>query len=470
MEIRINSTTWYQSVLENGTLSPHARYSSPHAFGMIDNSTEEWSPNFQGHANKIPSRKIPDRQLIFVQMVNITQGKYMCANEGQCTAPDVCSCRNGWIGFDCRVPVCEQGYFNSDQALLVKGTNDQFELTVFEKFLSKGPTHHLDPNGRGYSNPFFQVVDEYFADESQIVRENRTIGGEPYIHTNKILQGGYECSIRAFTQWENPHKIFEHPNYYSRFMDSKVEGDELEYTFWQDMLWGATHQKTPRRILLESFLNASEVPSRERIFVYTDLGYKKGGYWYRTGENWKKGRCIVEFKRVCERQAAREDITNVMSSTEYEIIVQDPDSAFRGSRVFDNMKEYRVGGWQAVDGKCIDHVIRGCYNNGTCVAPNVCECSDGWKGYDCTIPICSQKCLNGGNCTLPGICTCEKGWTGYDCSEPICAQECNNGGLCVAPDKCECKQWQNTWRDGRTEGGVPLYQTPDGDPQMTGWT
>ena len=52
----------------------------------------------------------------------------------------------------------------------------------------------------------------------------------------------------------------------------------------------------------------------------------------------------------------------------------------------------------------------------------------------------------------------------------VCAQECNNFGICVAPDTCKCKQWPNQWRDNRIGGGVPLYQKPNGDPQMTGWT
>jgi hypothetical protein len=129
-----------------------------------------------------------------------------------------------------------------------------------------------------------------------------------------------------------------------------------------------------------------------------------------------------------------------------------------------------MGEWREAGGECVDQVVRGCFNNGTCVGPNECECTRGWSGNDCSIPLCKQECKYNGNCTLPDICTCEKGWTGHDCSTPLCAQNCNNGGRCVAPDTCKCLQWENDWRDGRLHGGVPLYQTPSGDPQMTGWT
>lgn len=64
---------------------------------------------------------------------------------------------------------------------------------------------------------------------------------------------------------------------------------------------------------------------------------------------------------------------------------------------------------------------------------------------------------------------CERGWTGHDCSVAVCAQNCNHG-ICVAPDTCKCNQWENDWRDGRIGGGVPLFQKPNGDPQMTGYT
>lgn len=128
------------------------------------------------------------------------------------------------------------------------------------------------------------------------------------------------------------------------------------------------------------------------------------------------------------------------------------------------------GRWFEKGGECVDHVLRGCFNNGTCVAPDTCECAAGWSGWDCSVPVCSQTCHHGGNCTLPDTCTCERGWTGHDCSRPMCAQECNNGGVCVAPDTCQCRQWPTSFEDGRAHGGRPLFRKPDGEAQLTGWT
>ena len=136
--------------------------------------------------------------------------------------------------------------------------------------------------------------------------------------------------------------------------------------------------------------------------------------------------------------------------------------------------------------------IYACYNNGSCVAPDTCECPDGWTGDDCSTPLCRHRnafnvttsCLHRGVCGSRDRCTCVQrpsllhqmhpdvpkvntGYTGTDCSMAICAQgfydptckavpggaqsvssggegcyRCANGGNCTSPDYCTCPpQW-----------------------------
>ena len=118
-----------------------------------------------------------------------------------------------------------------------------------------------------------------------------------------------------------------------------------------------------------------------------------------------------------------------------------------------------------------------CWNRGSCIAPDVCSCKDGYGGFDCATPLCRHEqatgeivgCING-VCIAKDECQCIQqvsilwevhqeaergltGWTGTDCSMPMCMQgyydpfcdssaapgnegcyRCSNGGICVGPD------------------------------------
>lgn len=77
--------------------------------------------------------------------------------------------------------------------------------------------------------------------------------------------------------------------------------------------------------------------------------------------------------------------------------------------------------------------------NSKCIAPNVCECSDGYakvSEFQCD-PVCSN-CTNG-ICVLPEVCECTSGFEKDDngVCQPTCTPSCINGN-CIAPDTCEC--------------------------------
>jgi hypothetical protein len=69
-----------------------------------------------------------------------------------------------------------------------------------------------------------------------------------------------------------------------------------------------------------------------------------------------------------------------------------------------------------------------------CVAPNICNCTLSWSGYDCTTPRCNSICLNGGAIFI------EKNFisTMFSCSILI--------GTCIGPNNCSCvtSAWTGT--------------------------
>eukprot|EP00949_MAST-11_sp_MAST-11-sp1_P001477 g1477.t1 len=603
--IEINTTmrSPFQKFDSYGRLQPHWRY--PPLLPYERWGDNDWSsPNYGGASP-------PDRQVVYVEWRRISQGAYICANSGNCSMPDTCSCdTSNWLGFDCRIPICSNGYHEPTFTDAHAGGSLPGESSI-----------NLHPDGRS------SWADRYPG------------------------QTGYRCSIRAYTSWENPFLLHEHPNYFSRY-----QGPSMNSTTGKLIVPGPQEDSV---YVWDEELNFTRLYSLSPyLFDKTQKGWKRMGTWERPEEykvadvgRWQKGACTIEFDRqcgipevshlaisananniggtfklkfdgsvttlnpamtakqmrdalqsmisigtvwvsrstfhvkynadspiscgtvtmedhygkhmdpeshcvrkplllgcdttydchgmywsvtfynnignmpnalvstggpefleadrACDGEAETEDMGRPCSltggyqdgfppryivgaatvtmvtlrdgvSSQYKArnsgtleiarSVLDPEDAYR-MRV-SHTDEYTsgVGRWFQDGGSCVDMVVRGCLNNGTCVAPHVCQCSEGWTGERCDIPICSQKCQNNGNCTLPNVCTCEKGWGGHDCSYALCAQECNNNAKCTAPDVCTCIQFPNLWVDGRLGGGRPLFRDEFGDPQLTGWT
>lgn len=461
IELPLFYTIPYQLVLSDHSNTGDVRYSPRTPY--TSNTTNAWrgyEEPTDGHTG--PWTYSPDRQVAYVNWLNQSQGRYVCANEGVCVSPEICACASGWAGFDCRTPVCNQGYYKYGQEDYVSGLQTSNELDIFLPFMGNN-THRLR---WPYSNPNFTVQFEFYnRTTNDVIRPVIPFSGARYLLKANFtsdgsftsdFQGGYKCSIRANTKYENEYEVFEHPNYYSHYMDESVQADNITYTFWQNMSWPAIHEKS--RILDQTMFGIN--------FAYTNEGWRRRGIWNRTADVWHFGVCIIEFDRNCSSDVKDFDLL----SQQHDVFVQDTDVSYRPIITYDNERVYSRGRWMEAGGQCVDQVKRGCFNNGTCIRPNVCQCAEGWELADCSQPICSQSCNHRGNCTLPNICTCERGWTGDDCSIPICAQECQNGGVCVAPDTCQCYQFDTSFYDGRIAGGRPLFQDYTGDPLKSGWT
>lgn len=449
----------FQLLLSDNSNTGNRRYSPNTPY--TSNNSHPWrgyTDFTEGHTG--PWVYEADRQVANVNWLNVSQGIYVCANEGSCVAPDTCECGPGWIGFDCRTPVCSNGFYFPNQTRYVSGLETTNEIQTFQPFMD-----NRTRNFRlywPYSNPAFSIQFEDLTTIGQVIRTIHNFTGTRYRLNyltedyNNAYQGGYRCTIRANTQWENRDFIFNHPNFYSQYMNSRRQADNKTYTFWVGFDWPPTHSKS--RVLDQHGLN--------RSFAFTNQGYRRHGIWNRTNNPYEYGVCVLEFYRNCSDPYKQLDL----HSNLYEVAVQDTDVSFRPRISYDDEQVHARGRWKAAGGECVDQVLRGCRNNGTCIAPDVCRCAEYWEGADCSVPVCSQSCFHHGNCTGPNICTCEIGWSGFDCSIPLCAQECNNNGVCVAPDTCKCKQWPNTFRDGRSAGGQPLFQDEDGNPLLSGWT
>eukprot|EP00940_MAST-03C_sp_MAST-3C-sp2_P001490 g1490.t1 len=440
LELAIDAITpFVYSMTGSVESSTFMRESFPRPYGW-DAGDEPWSA---------PGPATLDRQIAWTKRRRVRQGRYVCANGGQCVAFDTCRCAAGWVGFDCRVPVCNQGYFGHVPAT---------------RWHEKYP--HWEGDSRG--------------------------------------QGSYECSLRTYSEWESPVRSspFEHVNFYSRFMDRPVAiaspptrpGDG-------DLSVDRTTMDEPERAYWDLYpYDAGFAPTHRRVRGYgnhTNEGWRRDGWWETVPSSaWEKGTCDPLFRRTCgvaidevlasqifpydvhdadapvpwsqlSDAAAGAKMLRIWNVSESPLMSDDPANVWTPSVVYTPFREIASGRWDVDGGECTDYVMRGCFNRGVCVGANVCACAEGWTGDDCSIPVCAQTCANRGNCTHPNTCTCERGWSGADCTVPLCAQECMHGGTCVAPDTCRCVTWPTAFEN---ELGQPMFRLPSGDPMQTGWT
>jgi len=106
VELSVNIVSKYQYLRarDNTTTSFH-RYTPKTLHNWISIPRQAWNaydvPEF---SLTQPWKYLLDRQVALVTLYNTTQGRYVCANGGECIVPDTCVCAPGWIGFDCRTP------------------------------------------------------------------------------------------------------------------------------------------------------------------------------------------------------------------------------------------------------------------------------------------------------------------------------------------------------------------------------
>ena len=328
MELRTDVITHFQylSSLDN-TSTPHFRYSPLVPYDWYSNERFPWNA-FDAPQSGItqPYKYQLDRQIALVEYRNVTQGAYMCANGGSCIAPDICSCAKGWIGFDCRVPVCESGFYEPDMKSFVQGVKSDEDFAAFQRFLDPRRSYNLDSSHRFSSNPDVTIWVERFENATALERKLVVLNGSRYLaEDGSQFQGGYECSIRSVTEWEDYHSgfVFDHPNYYSRYMEEKREDDGAIYSHWRRMGFPSTHRKTAKLVKYDDeYLN--QTSTIKRSFMYTDEGYMKDGVWRATGAKWVKGNCIIEFDRQCEGDFKFVDLNDISDELDG-VLVQDTD-------------------------------------------------------------------------------------------------------------------------------------------------
>ncbi|CAM9219332.1 unnamed protein product, partial [Choristocarpus tenellus] len=377
LELSENVISPFTYLIADNSSTRFARYSPLHPYEWIAYPSHPWS----AYNDTVEGRTLPwewayDRQVALAEYHNVTEGRYVCANGGNCTSPGVCQCSKGWAGFDCRTPICTQvihsckkekglverdldqrcsfaplslppllshkhkldpqGYYEKDQVDFVAGFGRADDSKVFLNFMG----NTTQPLNWPYSNPNHTEMWEEYVNETFVRWYNKTEGNNRYL-TLTGQQGGYYCSIRSYTKWENEFTVLNHPNYWSRYMDTKartetmgVEKDNNIYTHWEWMRWPPVHNKSEELELTDS---------KGNFFIYTDRGYMQDGDWHTTGNAWQKGVCLIEFNRTCPQDEGKAVDLESLSA---DVLVQDTDLSFRTRATYTIWKEIAEGRWE----------------------------------------------------------------------------------------------------------------------------
>eukprot|EP00160_Parvularia_atlantis_P001874 Unigene11525_Nuclearia_a/m.35121 Unigene11525_Nuclearia_a/g.35121 ORF Unigene11525_Nuclearia_a/g.35121 Unigene11525_Nuclearia_a/m.35121 type:complete len:369 (+) Unigene11525_Nuclearia_a:623-1729(+) len=72
--------------------------------------------------------------------------------------------------------------------------------------------------------------------------------------------------------------------------------------------------------------------------------------------------------------------------------------------------------------------------HGKCDDHGWCVCDSGWHGPSCTEATCFKPCLNGGRCVAPNVCECVDGFLGATCAVPVAV--CGDGTCDKRTETC----------------------------------
>ncbi|KAG3069960.1 hypothetical protein PC122_g16351 [Phytophthora cactorum] len=370
-------------------------------------------------------------------------------------SPDVCECASGWSGFDCRTPVCSQGYYSPNQAT----------------YLAAEPSTATHPR-QAVTNPTYTATIEQIA-YTQVTVASETRGGAKRFVLNvasrsssnfRALRGNYDSATAA-----RNCDTYRCPQY-------DVELVANDGRSFQTGCSVGDPEPNPKRSA--AFTSAQQI---QNLLDYRDdLNVARVSDEFLCGNIvWHQG--DIESNNGTNRVTR----TNYVNVTKVDDVTWEYGISTPGEGVYE------------------------CFNSGACVAPDECACGDGWTGIDCNTPLCrfqkadkyagvASGCRNGGVCVSKDQCRCitvksslhehfstaPTGITGYfgsDCALPICIQglfdpicnasvvandlnltsgnitgidvmassivssgdgcyRCKNGGLCIAPDVCSCAE------------------------------
>ena len=255
-----------------------------------------------------------------------------CRNNGNCTLPGVCTCEKGWAGDDCSIPQCIQECFHGGVCTGPDTCTCVQVPTTFQD--ARGQPLFVKPNGvaqdTGYTG--FDCNTPICVQAATWVPNDATYSGGTVVllsDTGKPL-------------W-NDGAVFQAGCSDDSIFISSLPVTRKSTTLCRVAKW-----------YLGNYLEPWSNDDVQLAPPPTDGSGNPASYTTRTTSMFSLGRTArVNFPNY---------IKTVNASTGLVVVTQGPEIAGEG--------------------------LYACYQGGACVSPDLCQCMQGWGGYDCNTPQC----------------------------------------------------------------------------------
>ncbi|XP_037775865.1 neurogenic locus notch homolog protein 3-like isoform X2 [Penaeus monodon] len=379
-----------------------------------------------------------------------------CQNGGTCIAPSQCQCSPGYKGKSCEARECPEPSFPDAQASFARTDDDKLRVECHEGYV---PPPGTVPGGVALCKDGAWDLPDDFKCQPNCVNGCQN-GGTCIAPSQCQCSPGYKgknCEAR-----ECPEPSF--PDAQASF--ARTDDDKLRVECHEGYV--PPPGTVPGGVALCKD-GAWDLPDDFKCQPNCINGCQNGGTCIAPSQC----QCSPGYKgKSCEARECPEpsfpDAQASFARTDddelrvecHEGYVPPPGTVPGGVALC------KDGAWDLPDDfKCQPNCVNGCQNGGTCIAPNQCQCSPGYKGKNCEARECPEPSFPDAQAsfartdddklrvechagyvlppgTVPGgVALCKDGaWDlpdDFKC-QTNCINGCQNGGTCIAPSQCQC--------------------------------
>ncbi|EFC43684.1 predicted protein, partial [Naegleria gruberi] len=409
-------------------------------------------------------------------------GNSACSLNGKCVSPNLCNCTTGYVGEECQIPTCG-GLNSTDPAVCNGGSCISYEKCI--------PKCHGTPSnngnvcsGRGscISQDACNCTKLYEGTNCENLKKCSTLtcvnGGECLYTLNGEVCNctdsyfGARCEKKKCCKLdclnggvcENDKCVFCPSEYSGENCDIYTPSvdcitlpstalsfckSSIDYTVLNSVYNSGALNASHARLLIARAASRIDALAKEQFDNYINLYSQEGKTCdEKCIATLTKFVCYMKFQS-CSKRDSIATSTQVCKSVCEQVVKTEltsiPDS-FTGLCDSFTTTNCFFGSFLPSDTTChgVSYTASSvCSGKGKCSSQDNCDCSKGYTGSKCELPICYDKdsshslvCSGRGQCVGVNTCKCNNGFTGPECQLSTCNGKLESEGGCSFRGSC----------------------------------